>query len=281
MDALRDLLAAVLALVSAISLALWAPAAWVQTHVVDERGFLAIAEPLGGNPAFQEDVSDAAVEGVMDQVEVPRVVRSMVRPAVEDQAKRLMQSAAFGTIWAGSMDDLHAVLLDPSGGTVRADLNPYVDELVAPVGDTLGVDLDVPEADLLRLDIVSIPASPWPGRIVAFAGASSWLPWAGFGSAALALLVARRRSVALLMLGAAVLIGGVALMLVTQGISALVPDAAEQARVVGTLVRAFEMRLGQDMVLPSAELMGAGALALVVALVLLGVSAGRGRRDAG
>lgn len=278
MHALRDLLAILLGLVSAVALTLWAPAAWTRAHVVDEQGFLAIARPLGGNEAFQQDVADAAVEGVMEQVQVPRAIRSLVRPAIEDQAGRLTSSAAFETIWADSMQDLHGVLMDPGGGTVTADLNPYVDDLVAPVGETLGVEIKVPDADLLRLDVVDVPASPWPARLVAFADAAAWLPWVGLSAAVLALVVAHRRGMALTVLGGSVLVGGALLLLGSQGIAVLVPDAAEDARVVGTLVKAFEARLGQDMLLPSMELMGAGALAVVVALVATGARRASDRR---
>lgn len=275
MNAPRDLLAALLTLCAAVGLTLWAPAAWVRDTVVDREGFLQIARPLGAEETFQKDVSDAAVDGVLTQVNLPRPVVALIEPLLQDQAKHLTQSDAFAAISAGSMDDLHATILDPSGGTVRADLNPYVDELVEPVGDRIGRRIDIPEADALRLDIVTVPASPWPARAHALADASGWIGWASLACGIGALLVARRRGAIGVVLGALLVVGGLVLMLGSQGIGAAVPESVDQARIVGTLVRAYEMRLGRDMVVPSVALMGSGALALVVALVALGVSSAR------
>ncbi|GEM_PF-1950488 len=278
MSLARDLLAAVLVVLGAVGLALWAPSAWTQSTIVDRDGFLAVAEPLGGNEQFQQDVADAAVEGVLDQVDVPRFLRSPLETAIEGQAQKLTQSTAFATIWADSMDDLHATLMDPDGGTVVADLNPYVDELAAPIGETIGVDIDIPDTDVLHLTIITIPASAWPGRITAFGGLSSWIGWASLGAAALGLVLASRRGTIGIVLGVATLLAGAVLMLATQGVSALVPDSIENARILGTLVGAFEKRLAVDMFVPAIAQIGAGALVIVVSAVAVGVASSR-RRD--
>lgn len=274
---MRDLVAVLLALCAAAALALWAPATWARDHVVDRDGFLEIAKPLGANPQFQQDVSDAAVEGVLEQAKVPRVLTSLIEPTLQDQAAKLTQSEAFATIWSDSMGDLHTTLMDPAGGTVSADLNPYVDELVSPVGDAIGHEIDIPDADLLTLDIVTIPASPWPGRVTALASTAPWIGWAGIAAAVLSLLVARRRGAIGAVLGAALAVAGGALLLASQGIGAAIPASIDDARIVGTLVQAFEVRFGRDMVVPAVSLLGAGALALVVSLGAIGIHGARRR----
>lgn len=270
-------MAVVLAVCAAAALALWAPAAWTRDTIVDRDGFLRIAEPLGSNAAFQKDVSDAAVDGVLDQVKVPRAVKALVEPALQDQAQNLTQSDAFGTIWSDSMGDLHSTLMNPRGGQVSADLNPYVDDLIDPVGRKIGVTIRVPDTDLLTLPIVTIPASPWPGRVTAFAGTASWIGWAGLAAAVVSILLARRRGIVAAILGVLVLAGGAALLFATQGVGALVPDSVDHARILGTLVQAFEKRLGMDMMVPSFELMAGGALVLVIGLVATGVRSARRR----
>lgn len=277
---MRDLVAVLLALCAAVALALWAPATWTRDHLVDRDGFLEIARPLGANPQFQQDVSDAAVEGVLEQAKVPRPLAALIEPTIQDQAAKLTQSASFATIWSDSMGDLHTTLMDPAGGTVTADLNPYVDELVTPVGDLIGQDIDIPDADLLTLDIVTIPASPWPSRVTALASTAPWIGWAGIAAAVASLVLARRRGVIGAVLGAALLVAGGALLLGSQGIGMAIPGSIDDARIVGTLVQAFEARLGRDMVVPSVTLLGTGALALVAALGAMGVRSARRREGA-
>lgn len=275
MDAVRNLLSTLLALCAAVLLTAWAPAAWLQRTVIEEKGFLAVAEPLAGQSQFQHDVAAEAVNGVLDAVSVPGYLQPYVKPALTEQAGKLTSGPVFQQIWGASMRDLHTTILQPQGGTVKADLNPYVDELVKPVGDTLGFTIRVPDTALLSLDIASIPASPWPARAQTLAGAASWLPWAGFAAALASVALAARRGVLTFVLGLALAAGGVLLLLSGSGVELLVPDAAEQARVVGPLVQAFETRLGADMVLPGVLMLGGGAACMVVALVALGIGGAR------
>lgn len=278
MDFVRDFCSVLLAIAAAVLLTLWAPSAWVQDTVVDTQGFLSVAEPLGSQQSFQDDVAATAVDGLLETVQIPTWAQSLVRPTLDSQAAALAHNQVFSTIWADSMGELHTTILDPAGGTVRADLNPYADNLVKPLGEKLGMTIDVPDTDLLTLTIVDVPASAWPQRLVTFAGMHAWLPWAGIACAVLAVLVAAHRGAMTFLMGLAVLIGGAALMLATQGVSALVPDAIEQARLVGALVGAFEKRLGIDMFVPSMALIGSGAAAMVAGLTVIGVQSARRRQ---
>lgn len=278
MSALRDLLAILLAVVAACALGLWAPARWTQDTLVDARGFEAVARPLADDPRFQQQVADSAVDGVLDQVRLPRALRGALEPELRTQTAKLAGTPAFGAIWGTTTGDLHSALLDPRGGRVQADLRPYVRELTDPVSKALGVTISVTDSDRLRLDILVVPPSPWASRVTAFGHAGGWLGWVGIGSAVLALVVARHRGVAAAVLGVCVLVAGGALLLASRSVSALVPDAVDGAPILGPLVQAFERNLTGHMITPSTGLLGAGGLMLVIALVAIG--AHRSRRPA-
>lgn len=277
MEIVRDILAGLLALTAAVLLTLWAPTGWVRDDVVDAAGFQAIAAPLGEDAAFQRTVSDAGVQAVLDQLEVPRLLRDRVEPALADQAARITGTDAFAEIWSGTTQDLHARLMDPAGGTVSADLNPYVDELVQPEEDLVGRDIEIPDTGALQLPIATIPASPWADRIRAMGEASSLFGIAGLVCAAASLLLAAHRGVMAFLLGLAVGLGGLALLLVSRGIGVLVPDAADGSGIIGALMQTFEQRFTADMMLPSMIQIGAGALLIVVSLLALGIAGGRRR----
>lgn len=277
MTALRDLLAVLLTLAAACALGLWAPARWTQDTLVDAQGFEAVARPLADDPRFQQQVADSAVDGVLDQVHLPRALRGALEPELRTQTSKLAGTPAFAAIWGTATRDLHAALLDPRGGRVQADLRPYVRELTDPVGRALGVTIDVPDSDRLRLDLLVIPPSPWAARVTAFGDAGRWLGWVGIGSAMLALVVARHRGVIAALLGVCVLVAGGMLLLASRSVGALVPDAVDGAPVLGPLVQAFERDLASQMVTPSTGLLAAGGLTLVVALVAIGVQRSRRR----
>lgn len=277
MDTVRDMLAALLAVAAAVMIVLWAPAAWVRDTVVDEQGFLSVAEPLGNEDSFRSEVARTAVTTVLDQVDVPGPVRSLVEPALNDVAGSLADDPVFGTIWSGSMKDLHTAIMSPGGGTVTADLNPYADALLEPVSQKLGISIDVPRTDALSLTIVTVPASPWADRLQTVADASGWIGWAGLGAGALSVLVASRRGVLGFALGLLVAIGGVADLAGSRVAGIVVPSSVADGPVLGSLVRAFEERLATDLSAPSFMVIGGGAAVMVVAIVVLGIGASRRR----
>lgn len=277
MDTVRDILAGVLAVAAAVMLTLWAPAAWVRDTVVDEAGFLSVAQPLGSQDSFRTEVADTAVTAVLDQIDVPRPVRSLVQPALQDAAQSLARDPVFGTIWDGSMKDLHTAIMSPQGGAVTADLNPYADALLKPVSERLGITIDLPETDALSLTIVTVPPSPWAGRLQAAADAASWIGWAGLGAAVLSVLVASRRGVLGFVLGLVVALGGVALLAGSRVAGIFVPTRVADSPILGSLVEAFEQRLAADLLAPAVIVIGGGAAVMALAIVVIGVAAGRRR----
>lgn len=269
MDLVRDMLAALLALAAAILLALWAPAVWLQDTVVDRDGFLEVARPLGTDQGFQDAVATTAVDQLFEQVDLPRFVADRVRPVVDDQVHALARTPAFDEIWAATAEDLHATLLDPDGGTVTADLNPYVDQLMGQVEDRIGFSVPIPHTDLLRLDVATIAPSPWPERARMLADASGWIGWAGIGSGLASIAVAARRGAMLFGLGLLLALGGGALLLAAHGAWDLAPGGIVGARVIDELLSAFEEHFRADMRVPGFALVGAGAASMVIALLAL------------
>lgn len=276
----RDLAATLLALAAAVMLALWAPALWLQGTIIERDGFLSVAEPLAEDADYQRTLSDAAVDGVLEEAPIPGLLSDQLAPVLQEQAPRITGTEEYRTSWTLAMEDLHATLLDPAGGTVRADLNPLSGLLLDPFNDTFGTSIEVPDSDTLRIPIAHIPPSSWPDRLQALAGTSGWIGWVGFAVAVLGIAVASHRRILTFVLGLLVALAAGAQLLVSQFIELLVPDSFDQADVVGGIIQAFEAHFRDAMVAPAMALLGAGVLLIVVALVLLSMG-GRPARAPG
>lgn len=234
-----------------------AVAGWARVAVFDTDTFVATYAPLARDPQVQAFVTEQTVAAIDQQLDVeglvtevvdglsgllpnrPRVaaaLRALQRPAVAGvqsamnrAASEVVSSEAFAAVWETSLRVSHAQLLAALQGDPQAALaiteegiGLQLGPIIAQVRATLierGFSLAsaIPAVDRT---IVLVPSSELVRvqlgyRLVVAAGA--WLPWLALALLAGGVLLARRRTTALIgaavgvALGMAALLGGLAI----------------------------------------------------------------------
>lgn len=197
---MRGFLAAVAGLVAVLALAVALPAAWVAASVDDEDGFVTLTRDVVTTQEVQDRAADLLTNRLAQSVGLPSEVAASARTLLERSTDRALTDPLVSDAWEETLRLTHRGLLadlsEQSGRVdVPLDLAPLA-RLVAEQSDgvvtapeRLVVDLpDGPTAQSLR----QIDQSP---RTALTAAAVS------FAAAVVALLAARCRSVALLLLG--------------------------------------------------------------------------------
>ena len=265
----RDLLATLLLAAAVLLGALWLPGVWMDRHVVDQEGFLEITQPLSDDPAAQRQLSDAAVEQILDDDRIPGWAADSVAPMLQEQAPKLTGSALYAQIWDQAMVDLHEALFTPGQQDLDVDLLPVVDELLGPVEEKLPFEL--PRPDSASFTLATIPDIPLLNQLTAV---SPWFSWAGPVAGVLvllALLLAAHRRTMLALAGVGGILAGGAVCLFAGEIRSLVPDAIDQADFLGPIVTALEADLHSALLPQGVIMLGVGALVAAVGLVLVGL----------
>jgi hypothetical protein len=197
---MRGLLAFLAGVVAVVALAVGLPAAWTAQHVADEDGFVELARDVTGTAAVRSSAAELVADRLEQRAGLPPQLAEAGRRLIEREADRVLADRAVTRAWQETLRRTHAALLaDPPPGTgavpVPLDVAPLAalvagrtDGLVqAP--DQLVVELEPgPSARTLR----AVDASP---RVATLALATAAV------AGVLALLVARRRAVAMLWLG--------------------------------------------------------------------------------
>ncbi|MEE1618968.1 hypothetical protein V1260_12990 [Brachybacterium sp. J144] len=270
LDPVRDLLATALLLVATVLGAAWLPAVWLEENVVDQEGFLAIAQPLGSDPELQRELSDSAVEEVLGNERVPGWLADSIRPTLEEQAARLTGTGGYQAVWDEAMVQLHGALFTPGGSPVDVDLAPLADEMLTAVEDAVPF-VSVPRPEDLTITLFTVPDVPLLSR------AEVLDPWAhrlgpiALVLAALALLLGAHRRILLVLAGLGGIAAGLGDWFLAQRIEQIVPDQIDQAAVLGSIVQAFQERFAAEVGPSAVILLGVGALLAAAGLVLLGL----------
>lgn len=273
MLALRDVCAVVLAVLAAILIAASIPAVWLAENVVDEDGFMAIAEPLGSDPQVQQQLSDEAVSGLIEDSSVPDWAAERIEPLAQEQARKLVGTEAYQQMWGSSMRELHHQLFTPGPAELSIDLTPLASGIIEPIESVLPIDLpqpenlDVPIASIPRMAILEKATllDPWAGRL---------LP-AGVICAAVALLIGGHRRAVLLIGGLAGMVAGGLLLWGLGDLEALVPDVADQRNLLGPVVRGLEDQMVADARPQAILLCCVSTLITVGAIVMMGLRRSR------
>ncbi|MGY5763980.1 hypothetical protein ACXET9_02105 [Brachybacterium sp. DNPG3] len=269
MSALRDLISFALLLAALVLGTLWLPAVWIEDNVVDQDGFLAVAEPLADDAALQRTLSDSAVDELLDSDVVPGWITEQLTPIAQEQAAKAADTEAYATTWRTTMASLHTALFTAGDSPLDVDLAPTIDVILTGAEDYLPIDLPRPDSAVVTLATVpDVPLlryatvlDPWAGRLGPIA----------LGLAVAALLIARHRRTMLLLAGVAALAAGGLTYVMAANVETLIPDAADQASFIGPIIQVFEQQLAADVTAPAVILAGAGALAAAAGLVLMGL----------
>ena len=246
----RALLSALCIIVATILVPISIIGAWAQVQLTDEDAFVATLAPLVDDPAVQAMIIDESMEAINAQVDFQEVTSNVfdgiaglglppraadalqlleapaangLESLVTTTVTRVVESDAFAEVWATATRAAHRALVgistsDGGGLVVRTDEG---------VGIQLGAVVERVKQNLLDRGLGAAELIPTVDRVIilgdgdnlatirtSYAVANSlgiWLPFITIGLFALGILIARRRSVAVLGTGIGFAIGGATL----------------------------------------------------------------------
>lgn len=195
---MRTVVSAAAAILGLLLAAVAVPAIWLDRIIVREDGFVALAAPLGKDPAFQERLAAAAV-GTIDTSAVPGFLADLVQPVLEDAAASLTGLPAYRQAWEDTLRKSHRLSL-AAGGEAEAegasasaltlDVSPLVALGAGEISRSTGLPLDPPDQTLLNAG--GPEQKEWAERLATYAPAG-YLMAAGSAVALLLAVVAARR----------------------------------------------------------------------------------------
>jgi hypothetical protein len=261
-----SLLAGIVATIAAI---VSVPLFWVSTHVADEDGYVTFSSSL----ATDRDLQAAVAAYIADDY----VQRGLLPASLQETAASVLTSVAQGTVdqpgfvraWEQTQRSLHESAFGDETGALTVSLQPMSQFIAARVGSRLPVSLEVP-ADLRapvgtagdRAQLRQVERSPTYallGLMVVLA------------AAAICLVSARRRTIAVAGLGLGALVTAGVLRVATEIVT---PQLVDRAETLSPFARAVQ-KLLLDRAAASLSVW-LGWIALVGAAALLAGLLGRG-----
>ena len=270
----RGFLSAVCIVIATILVPVSIVSAWARVQLVEEDAFVATLAPLVDDPAVQAMIIDESMEAITAQVDFPQITANVFEgvaalglppraadalqlleaPAangleslVTTTVTRVVESDAFSEVWATATRAAHRALV----GAATSDGGGLVVRTDAGVGIQLGAVVERVKQNLVERGLGVAELIPTVDRVVivgegnnlaairtGYALATAlgfWLPVITLGLFGLGILIARRRSTAILGTGVGFVIGGgtlavtlaigAAAMAPTAGALGLSPDA--------------------------------------------------------
>lgn len=205
---MRTFLSFIFALCAVLAALLAVPSLWVSQNVADEDGYVAFAEPLARDAEFQGALADALSETLVQDVGLPEQFQPIASQAISRIAVEVADDPGFVTAWNETQRRSHQAMLgDARDLPAERDASPRFVIDLAPIGgfvidrvnESLPFTIPSPEQTIIEVNgatnsqaLDRIRESPTYARngliAVAVAGV-------------LALLFARRRSLAVMGLG--------------------------------------------------------------------------------
>ena len=276
------LLATVLIVVGAILAPVAVAASWAKATLTDTDRFVATYAPLVRDPDVRDFVTAQTVQVINEQVDIPaltsdvidgikdlgtgpvatKALEALKGPAaqgiqslIQSKVSEFVASEAFATVWTQALRISHAQLIaamqnDPDAavslggdGSVGIQLAPIIDEVKKVL-----LDQGITFADQIpsvNRTIVVAQSDALPTIQLGYGlaiGAGAWLPWVALLLLAAGVIVARRRSVALIWAAVALALT-MAVLLIAFAIVRVVAVAAVSPSVLpsgvtGTLLEA-------------------------------------------
>jgi len=213
-------------------------ASWARAELTDTESFVATFAPLAEEEGVQDFVTDQAMVAITEAIDIPALTSEVVdgiielgtpprataalealtgpaaagiRSLIETQIAGFVQSDAFADVWATALRVSHRQLVatmegDPdaavtlgANGEIGVQLAPIIEAVkTALVERGIGLAEQIPVVDRTITVATSeaVPTAQLGYGLAVAAGA--WLPWVSIGLLAAGVLVARRRSVALI-----------------------------------------------------------------------------------
>jgi hypothetical protein len=231
------LLATVLILIGAILAPVAVVASWAKIELTDTDNFVATYAPLAKDPAVQAYITDQIVDVINQQVNVEQLTSDVIdgitslgtgpaatkalealkgpatqgiQSLIHTAVSNFVASNAFADVWKAALKLSHSQLVatmqnNPkaaiaigSDGSIGIQLAPIIDQVKATLvskGITFASQIPTIDKTITVAQSDAIPTVQVAYNVALVAGA--WLPWVAIVFLAAGVLVARRRSVAL------------------------------------------------------------------------------------
>ncbi|WP_458781507.1 hypothetical protein [Arthrobacter sp. D3-16] len=196
---MRTFVSAAATVLAVLLAAVAVPAIWLDRNIVQERGFVDLAAPLGRNPEFQQGLAAAAI-GTIDTSAVPGFLSDLVRPVLENAAASLSALPGYPAAWEETLRKSHRLSFAGTdagtpGSAPASSLTLDVAPLVALGSEELSratrLPLDPPEQTLISVG--QAEQKEWTERLRTYAPAGYLLAGGSAVALLLALVAARRR----------------------------------------------------------------------------------------
>ncbi|NYE95102.1 hypothetical protein FHU41_001323 [Psychromicrobium silvestre] len=178
-----------------------------------------MAEPLGNDSKFQSALASATAKTVSSQLGSFPGLGTIVEPIIENATKSLSSDPAYPKAWAETLRRSHELtVVDPAAnandkGTLNLDVAPLLQLVLTKVSSGLGQQLKAPDQVLISLGTQN--QRTVLVRLSELAPLGFWMAVGSVLAFGLSLLIARRRSttLALIGLGGLVVVAGWKLLL--------------------------------------------------------------------
>lgn len=157
---MRSFVSALAVILGLLLSAVAVPAIWVDRNIVQENGFVALAAPLGKDPAFQKRLATAVVGSIDTGGSIPGPMTELIRPVLESAATALTGLPGYPAAWEETLRKSHrlnfaaAGTAPPEAGSatsVTLDVAPLVALAAKQISDSAGVPLEAPRQTLLAV----------------------------------------------------------------------------------------------------------------------------------
>ncbi len=197
---MRAVAAFLFGVLAVLALLIALPAAWVAANVADEDGYVGFSGSLANDAEAQKAVAGGIAREVVRDAGLPDELTSTVTVILEDTTARVADEPGFAQVWAETQRVAHrSVFESATGEPAGVDVAPLAQFLVDASAGSLPVQVDVPETLVVELE-------RQPDQrgldLIRATNEVAWLAAAAAVVAAVcAVLLARRRSTAVLWLG--------------------------------------------------------------------------------
>ncbi|MET0819570.1 MAG: hypothetical protein ABWY58_01275 [Aeromicrobium sp.] len=273
---MRTMTSLVAGIVTTVVAIVSVPLFWVSTNVVDEDGYVTFSSSLATDRELQAAVAAYVADDYVRRGLLPAPLQETATSVLTSVTQGTVDQPGFVRAWEETQRSLHASAFGDDTGALTVSLQPLIRFIAARVGSRLPVSLDVTTdlrapvgtaGDRSRLHQVE------RSQTFALLGLMIVL-----GSAAVCLMSARRRSVAVAGLGLGALVTAGVLRVATE---IVMPQLIDRAETLSPFARAVQ-RLLLDRAAASlaswlAWIALVGAAALLVGLLGRGAAALRSR----
>lgn len=264
---MRRLLAVVAGMVAVVAALVTLPTAWVATHVADEDGYVSFTSPLAADPELQRGFADYLSDELVRRTSLPSPLRKTTADLIVRATERAANQPGFTQAWEETQRRSHRQLFQAGAADrLTVDLGPLATFVTKRFSTELPAGVRAPETIVVpvksgpdRRAIEQVEATPGHARVGGVVIAATVL---------VVLVMARRRSTALVWLGlAAALVAGTLRGATDRVVPSILDRTDAPSEFARTLQKLLADRAAESLGVWLAGVAVGGAAAMVLGLL--------------